>query len=455
VKNHHDWLGWLTFFSLLILGTAIAAFFFPRTKAGIVGPQVPQGTDGLPAGATFQEIPFNSTECEYGGYNVTQCQDGDNDGLCNSPEDTILSTQILCSGGNGPKGDTGPTGPTGPIGPTGPQGIQGDTGASGPQGNVGSTGPVGPTGPQGIQGDTGPSGPTGPQGPAGGLDFNGTCGAIVLWNDETQQWEPTNVPWILSFSVTPTDTEYYVTGDYTVVTTGLTGNYTPGTPQWYRISHVFIQVNSLAGSGIVTVTGSRIRSDGVYETGFSEDITVDAGGGQLYQTVGIFAEVTQVTVSAGITSINYDIGHTRYWDQGDSPFQLIGMRMEIRGQNQNTNVHLRIRKIKNNSPANVKKFELVTLEDFIVDSSAGTGTITDNVRTGPADRSYTIPSALYTTDEPHTTKYLDYASYWGPESIILSQREEGLIIDLQMLNQNREISLFFYYLPIAGNCFYE
>lgn len=343
--------------------------------------------------------------------------------------------------GGGPQGPPGPMGLMGAVGDTGPTGPTGATGATGATGSVGSTGAMGFTGATGAQGI-----------PGSITEINGTCGSLLVWNPTTQSWESSTVPFVLAFSVTPTTSNYFLTGDYTTVTTGLTGSYTPGSVQWWRISHFFMTVNSLTGSGVVSVTGNRIRSDGVYEVGYTEQMLVDVGGGQQYQTLTNFAEITQVTIPGGITSINYDIGHTRYWDQGEQAFQILGFRMEIRGQNQNTDVRLRIRKIQSTSSSNANKFSVVTLEDVLVDSGSGTGSHIDNLRSGPSDRSFTIGSSFFNTNEPYTIKYLDYPTYFGDTSIIRSQREEGILIDLMDLNQNREISMFLYYYPVNANC---
>ncbi len=79
------------------------------------------------------------------------------------------------TGETGPQGNTGSTGPTGTQGITGPTGLTGSAGATGPTGvtgsagatGIGTTGATGPTGTAGTNGVTGATGPTGIQGVTG------------------------------------------------------------------------------------------------------------------------------------------------------------------------------------------------------------------------------------------------------------------------------------------------
>jgi hypothetical protein len=66
----------------------------------------------------------------------------------------------------------------GPTGATGVQGATGPAGVTGPTGATGETGPVGVTGATGVQGTTGPTGPIGVTGPTGVQGITGPTGPI-------------------------------------------------------------------------------------------------------------------------------------------------------------------------------------------------------------------------------------------------------------------------------------
>jgi hypothetical protein len=466
IAGHTRWLWWLTLLLICAMVIAIVALFLPRTNVsaaaavdGSVGPR------GNSIGLNVTQIKFNSTLCVFGGIQIINCIDVDSDGTCTSVGDVIVSNQTLCNevsgtagpnGAVGPQGETGTNGSTGPVGPqgetgvSGPVGPQGETGVPGPVGPQGETGVPGPVGPQGVPGTNGTNGSPGPVGQDGmGFNFNTTNvnnGDILVFNNQTG-FLSADIPWILSYSITPTTTSYFLTGEDRVVTAGLTATHVPPIP-WWRVSHFFLTVNTMTGSGFVTVQGIRVRNDGGYEVGFSEMIFVDTAGGQRYQSLATFARVTQVVIGAGISAINYDIGHIRYWDMGNVPFQMVGIRLEARGQNSNTDIRFRMQKVQTSGATN-QKFSVVVLEDFLIDSGAGTGVITDNVRTGGADRSFTLTSSLFGTNEPFTSKYLDYRTYWGDTAIIRGGQNEGIMMDFLQLNQNRELSLYVFYKPLV------
>ena len=100
---------------------------------------------------------------------------------------TVISTQLVAVGPQGPKGDIGDTG-QGLIGPQGEKGDTGDAGLQGLKGDKGDTGDIGAqglhgvqgeqgqVGPQGLKGDKGDTGDTGPQGLQGEQGIQGPQG---------------------------------------------------------------------------------------------------------------------------------------------------------------------------------------------------------------------------------------------------------------------------------------
>ncbi len=129
---------------------------------GPAGADGQDGQDGAP-GADGDSFAIVSSSPDSGacpndsGVKLQGGPDADGDDL----PDSIVFTEHVCDGEQGPQGDTGPTGPQGETGATGA------TGPQGPQGETGPTGATGATGPQGPQGDTGPTGATGADGSDG------------------------------------------------------------------------------------------------------------------------------------------------------------------------------------------------------------------------------------------------------------------------------------------------
>lgn len=208
-------------------------------------------------------------------------------------------------------------------------------------------------------------------------------------------------------------------------------------------------MTALVGTGTITITGTRVASNGVHTAGYMEVINVDEI--TKYQTLALFAEFTNIDL-AGFTSITYSAGQLDYWNQFGSPFQVVGSRTEVT-LDTNFGGRFSILKVQSTSLVNVNKFTLVTIEDFTFDSNAsGNSTFTDNLRTGPQDRSYVrVDGSFFTEDRAIVAVYMDYDSYFGDQSIVRSTRHEGVIVSLHDFEVT-EVTTFLYYRPIAGDC---
>lgn len=345
----------------------------------------------------------------------------------------------------------------GPPGSPGSPGSPGPTGATGAAG-TGGTGAIGTTGATGAIGSTGATGGTGPA----GQDFNttGTCGSTLIWNEMTNQWSAVTIPKVLSWTREETPSEkkrrvrprdpldlFRFTGAFRETVASRSTTYTTGgTPDWMGASHIYIDVTALTDTGTITIMGTRVLDSGVHVGGASEVIIVDEA--VKYKTLYIFADISDIVIS-GFTSITYSAGFIRYWNNFDVPFQLVGSRTEIR-VDINHGGRFMIQKVES---LGGHKFDIVIIEDFTYDSNgSGNSTWTDNIRVGVNDRSFVrVDGNFFTEDNSITANYMDYASYFGAQSIVRTGQNEGIIVSLTDF-EVISLSSFVYYLPIAGDC---
>lgn len=299
----------------------------------------------------------------------------------------------------------GYTGPTGATGPTGIAGFSTNTGATGPTGSTGYTGPTGASGSATNTGATGPIGPTGAIEPI----------IQSMWFTGFPQ-QTSNLNEIV-FTGLEENEFSSVTGDFTT-RYGVRGN------------HVSILVNSITTGGVLTVTGTSIPEDtAVPMAGDTESITVTSTAGIRYQTIKKWLEVSSINVTSGtITGINYDIITLGYTDIGNQDFQLVGYRLEAEAgrTGDSTDLTFYINRVKD---LGSKMYEIFPIENITLDNA--TNSITDNLRSGPDDRSFTCtpPAELWKDDTHITIKQTDFTTYFGAESIVhASDADEGIIV---------------------------
>ena len=300
---------------------------------------------------------------------------------------------------------TGATGPTGFTGPTGVPGSATNTGATGP------TGPTGYTGPTGVPGSATNTGATGPLGPTGIQD------------------RPVQSMWFTGFpQQTSNLTEIVFTGIEAVEFGSVTGNF--ATRYGVRGNHVSVLVNSITTGGILIITGTSIsESTAIPISGDTESITVTSTAGIRYQTDKKWLEVESVDVTSGtITGVNYDIITLGYTDIGNEDFQLLGYRLEAEAgrSGDSTDLTFLINRVKD---LGSKMYEIFPIENITLDNA--TNSITDNLRTGVNDRSFTCtpPAQLWKDDSYITIKQTDFISYFGTESIVRAENSnEGIIV---------------------------
>ena len=344
--------------------------------------------------------------------------------------------------------DRNDPGPQGVSGATGATGALGSTGATGSSGSTGATGALGSTGGIGYTGATGATGGTG----APGIAAVGSCGTSLLWNTATMEWESSSVPKSLSFtiiqaseggdSIKPLASHFTERGGPIV-----DSSVVLATPIWTNFGHIYLEVTNYAGPSFsVSITGTRVQSNGVFQTGYTELITIDATG--FYQTDDVFADVSDITVPGGST-ITYNYGHLRGWDQQGLPFRVVGSAFSFEVEDTPCEGSFRIQKI---TALGSKKFQLDTLESMAFDSQFTNSTIIDNVRTGPLERSYVFPEDMEVEESNMVFQYMDYVTQFPAQSIVRSQNNEGIIMRVTVDGNVKNADFFVYYLPIQGDC---
>lgn len=158
----------------------------------------------------------------------------------------------------------------------------------------------------------------------------------------------TNILQTLSFSMplrSVVDSALNLTGEFRTVASGLTANYS--TPFAVSNNHVFILVNSISGTGDITISGATIdESTSVISSGQTEVLAVDASTNQYWQTSAKFIEVSGITIGPGITAIDYDVGVIGYTDVNNQSFELLGYRLDMFAQGNSPDIRFLIYKVK-------------------------------------------------------------------------------------------------------------
>ena len=225
-----------------------------------------------------------------------------------------------------------------------------------------------------------------------------------------------------------TDTEVAWLGELRTVTQSETGDYATD----FAVSdhHVYLYINSITGSGDVTITGTSVdESTGVPTGADTEVITVDTAS-MYYQTSKKWWEVTNIDIPAGITVIDYDVGVVGYADFLNDDFTIVGFRLEAFAQGASADFRFTVYKIQDDGS---NKMSIVIMEDVgILDGDAG-NQIIDHLRTGGDERSYNpTVGNIWGDNTVICLKNSDYSTYFSSDenSIEGATKNEGIIIRL-------------------------
>jgi 3D (Asp-Asp-Asp) domain-containing protein len=223
-----------------------------------------------------------------------------------------------------------------------------------------------------------------------------------------------------------TDTQVDITGTLREVAAGETGDYTTD----FSVSnqHLYLYINSITGSGDVTITGTSLsESTTVPVASDTEVITVDTAL-VYYQSDKKWWEVTNIDIPAGISAIDYDIGVVGYADMHNTAFRILGYRVDMYMQGINPDARLQVLKIKDDGN---KQMSLVYVEDIGFDADAAGNQIIDHLRSGADDRSYNpTVGAIVGDNEMLTFKQYDLDTYFtaGENVFLCDQGHEGIIV---------------------------
>ncbi len=225
-----------------------------------------------------------------------------------------------------------------------------------------------------------------------------------------------------------TDSQVPLLGTYTEVGTGATGDV--ATDWSVSNQHAYLTVNSLDGTGLVTITGTTVDElTSVPTSSDTETILVDETGS--YQTVKKWWEITNIDIPATITTINYDYGVLGYPDFGNKNFRLAGYRVDAMASGNNASFTIRIEKVQDDGDG---KLSIVEIESIGVDSGSGTDQIIDNLRTGADDRSYDpAVSEVWEDNRTFTFKQFDLNTYFtnGENTFLGASKDEGILVIIE------------------------
>lgn len=221
------------------------------------------------------------------------------------------------------------------------------------------------------------------------------------------------------------DTSLNLTGEFRTVAAAQTTDY--ATDFAVSNNHAFILVNTITGTGTITITGTSINETTAVSTiGDTEVITIDATAAQYYQSSKKWWDITNIAIS-GPSAINYDIGVVGYTDINNQNFTLLSYRLDMVSQGADADIRLQIIKVKDDGAG---KMSLVYVEDIGVDDNAAGDQIIDHLRTGGDDRSYNGPTNVWEDNTTFVFKQGDFDTYFtADENVFLSgDNHEGLII---------------------------
>ena len=238
-------------------------------------------------------------------------------------------------------------------------------------------------------------------------------------------------------------------GSHLEIDTNLTGDYS--TAFSAKNQHVCFHINSLVGSGNVIITGTSVsESNAIPTTNDTESINIDSISH--YQSTKKWLEITNIEISVGITSIDYDLLLIGYFDMGNKSWKIKGYRADMKTSGNSSSFALQLIKIQND--VNKVSSEYI-LEDYGHCSTVSNGHYFDKKRVSTDNRDYTLTSRLANTDEMLCYKMLDFDDYFDSnENEFNGNLDEGLLIhcegrdsvgDVDGINQIDFLTLTIFY----------
>ena len=194
-------------------------------------------------------------------------------------------------------------------------------------------------------------------------------------------------------------------------------------------NHLAILVVTVTTGGDIVITGTSVsESTAVPVASDTETLTIDDSTNQYYQTTKKWLTIDTIDVS-GVPAINYAILGIGYMDFGNRNWELAGYRAEFLAESALSDIAIVIKKVQDDGN---KKMSLVDLEDMGIDATAAGGEITDGIRTGDDDRSYTFSMKAWDNGAMFVFKQLDYNTYFSNlENKFHCIHDEGIHIHLQ------------------------
>lgn len=213
-------------------------------------------------------------------------------------------------------------------------------------------------------------------------------------------------------------------------------------------NHMYLFINSITGTGDVTVTGASVdESDGVITAADTETITLDASTSQYYQTAKKWIEITNIDIPGSISAIDYNIGVVGYTDINNQNFEILSYRIDTLSDGANSQLRFVLYKIQDDGD---KKMSVVVIEDYEVDSGVIGSQLIDYKRTGDNDRSYDPAVAdVWPNGTIYVMKMGDFNTFFTNDENVLesASKDEGIIIQFQSVTKADHAVLQLRYRP--------
>jgi len=178
-------------------------------------------------------------------------------------------------------------------------------------------------------------------------------------------------------------------------------------------SHLVMDVGGANGLPFtVRVTGMSVdETTGNTTAGDTEDISVTANG--YYQTSKTWIDEPELSIVEASKEFEANIYRTSYWDQGNTDFNVFGMRLEFQPDSQNWEIDVKLSKLNNDGSLTLIDQNTYAFNDAVL----------------RADK-----------DKPGGHKRLDY------DIDVLGSEHEGLILEVNQTGMKH----IFYELKLGG-----
>lgn len=222
------------------------------------------------------------------------------------------------------------------------------------------------------------------------------------------------------------DNDFVMVGENFVHASGLTAGITSTFASGG--SKIEILINSITSGGTMFISGiSKDQFTSEIINNDTESIEIDTSSGQRYMTSKNWIEINTITLSSGISNINYDVSVVGYENGLGTDFNIAGYSFEAMSTNNTNDLRFILEKVVYDE--NTKKCSLETLEDFGIRSNVTGNQLVDHLR-GTRSVNPNV-SSIMPNNRKFNLNQNDFNDYFAHfENIVFGTKGEGFRIRL-------------------------